>query len=661
MIKVQLFKKVYIKSDETERKLISSKDFPKPKSYDDFISSINQAFKLNGNEISLLAFTNEEDENPINDQDDLDDNKEDTQEYRIIIEKGGSSPSKPEPKKSKKEKEEKEEKDDEEKEDDNEKKKDDDKKKQNEDKSEESQEEKGSENGGNEEDYPIEIKIDVNLDISEKEMEKIIDSQIKPVPEIEKDIYNDELQFDVDEYKKGINIKYNNIINDFNELYDSKLKTIINEKSNLLKEQINKQFTEFSTVNINNISEINKDSEELKGEFDERVGEVKDMNNAIMEMSKIIIGGEIKRPKRPRNTVAEEEEGNDEEKKEILFKKAKIEEEIQLEDAKKDFEIPITIEKIINKKYKKLFFVKDEDESSKDVIFYGNKENLQQLTNSDKSEETHYAILKIKEPKPNQEYNLYLYVTEKIEGKNLSNKLQIILKVKGEEKVEVEDPQKRLEEVAYKLYFEFSKKHDLNIIATKEAAIQKFIKLNNDNDSINNWIKDEFNKKCDELYSELSISDIIKKDEAKKEFANLKYDKEKIKEWAQSKIEQNNNDKAENLYKELEKKFENLNEKLEKNQIIEKIKKENFNEKNLIEWIKPQIRAEPEPEPVKEKEPILGSDPGENAKIEKIIRLLDDEYNILGILDEEEVRAKIKELNFDEKKIREWIEKKLGE
>ena len=47
-------------------------------------------------------------------------------------------------------------------------------------------------------------------------------------------------------------------------------------------------------------------------------------------------------------------------------------------------------------------------------------------------------------------------------------------------------------------------------------------------------------------------------------------------------------------------------------------------------------------------------------KIQKIIDLYDEEYNILNILDEEEFRKKIIEFKFDEDKIREWIEKKLS-
>ena len=251
MIKVELFQKKYNKDGESERKSLKSEQFSKPKSYKDFISKIISTFKVKKNDISVLAFTKDEDEFPINSQEDLDDYKDETEEYKIIIEKDESSSSKPEPKKIKKAKEEKED-DDEDKEEKEEKEEKEDKekekkkiKKDKDDKGDESKDSQKDDEPKNEEDGElddIEIKIDVNLDITDKEMENIIDSQIKPIPEIQKDIYNDDLQFDIEDYKKGINDKYTNIINDFNKLYDSKINSIFNSKSILLKDEINNKF-----------------------------------------------------------------------------------------------------------------------------------------------------------------------------------------------------------------------------------------------------------------------------------------------------------------------------------------------------------------------------------------------------------------------------------
>ena len=49
------------------------------------------------------------------------------------------------------------------------------------------------------------------------------------------------------------------------------------------------------------------------------------------------------------------------------------------------------------------------------------------------------------------------------------------------------------------------------------------------------------------------------------------------------------------------------------------------------------------------------------SKIKEFKKKYDDEYSILTIVDEEEFEEVIKNLNFDDGKIREWIENKLSE
>ena len=657
MIKVELFQKKYNKDGESERKSLKSEQFPKPKSYKDFISKIISTFKVKKNDISILAYTKDEDENPINNQEDLDDYKDETEEYKIIIEKDESSSSKPEPKRIEKVKEEKEDDDEEEKEEKGDKEKE--KKKIKKDKDDESKESQKDDEPKNEEDGElddIEIKIDVNLDITDKEMENIIDSQIKPITEIQKDIYNDDLQFDIEDYKKGINDKYTNIIKDFNKLYDSKINNILNNKSSILKEEINKKFSEFSSVNISNISEIKKESLGLKDDFSDMVNDVALMDKAILEMSKIFTGDEIKKPKnkqKAQNSIQNDEDDSDEDddKIYIIFKKDPIKKEIDLNNAKY-FEIPVEIENNGNRKFEKLFFERDEKESSKDINIYSNKSNVQALTNSGNQKETHYVNLTINNPQPNKEYILYLYVTKKIGGKSLSKKLKIITKVKGE--VKVEYPKKKLEEEATALYSEYADKYDLSIIIKKEEAIKKFMELENKKDSINNWIKDEFAKKDNELYDSLNIKDVVDKNEAKNAFSKLKYDEEKIKLWVQCKIDEYNNNKAEGIYKELIIKFNNLKEKINKEEVIKIIKQENFDQEKIIQWIEPQIKTEPELEP-------NVPPPVEDAKLEDMVAEYDNEFSILSIIEEEELKNKIKEFNYDDAKVREWIENRLAE
>ena len=218
----------------------------------------------------------------------------------------------------------------------------------------------------------------------------------------------------------------------------------------------------------------------------------------------------------------------------------------------------------------------------------------------------------------------------------------------------MKNQKKKPEEEATALYSEYAAIYDLPIIIKKEEAIKKFMELENKKDSINNWIKDEFVKKDNELYDSLNIKDVVDKNEAKNAFSQLKYDKEKIKLWAQSKTDEYNNNKAEDLYKELVKKLNNLNEKINKDEVIKKIKQENFDQEKIIQWIKPQIKTEPELEP-------NVPPPVEDAQLENMVAEYDNEFSILSIIDDDELKNKIKEFNYDDKKVREWIENRLAE
>ncbi len=176
----------------------------------------------------------------------------------------------------------------------------------------------------------------------------------------------------------------------------------------------------------------------------------------------------------------------------------------------KFLEIPdITIENIGNKTYKNLFFVIDEQNSSKDIqILTTNMiefKNAHPITLSEdfspKKKETHQITVKINYPKKNYTYNLYLYVRENVNGRNLSNQLKIIIELKDQEK-EQGDQKKKLEENAKKLYSQFVQLSNLSIICNnQEEAIKKFIELKNDKNLIDNWIKEELDKKDEELFN----------------------------------------------------------------------------------------------------------------------------------------------------------------
>ena len=62
----------------------------------------------------------------------------------------------------------------------------------------------------------ININLKINMEISEKELEKFIDEQIKIFPEIENQNINDDIQFDIKKYKEKLENKNINIIKNFN-------------------------------------------------------------------------------------------------------------------------------------------------------------------------------------------------------------------------------------------------------------------------------------------------------------------------------------------------------------------------------------------------------------------------------------------------------------
>jgi hypothetical protein len=262
--------------DKKETK--DSKEFPKPKKYEEFISNIIKSFNIKKKkDINLMVFTTDGDEIPINDQEDLEYYKNDVAEYRVIVEKkepepspisGGNS-------KVKKKKEDSDNGDDDE---DNKSNKDEDEPKKKEDgKNEES----GSENEGDEDKDDINIKLNVNLEMTDKEIENLIEGQIKDVPEIDNNIINDDLQFNIEEFKSKLNDINISIINNFNKSFDSKINDIIINKSSIIKEKINNSVLQFSNINIEHLKKINNETKGIKDDFNEMIENSTSMNDAL--------------------------------------------------------------------------------------------------------------------------------------------------------------------------------------------------------------------------------------------------------------------------------------------------------------------------------------------------------------------------------------------
>ena len=131
----------------------------------------------------------------------------------------------------------------------------------------------------------------------------------------------------------------------------------------------------------------------------------------------------------------------------------------------------IKVKNIGNKTFKYLFFVIDEKESSKDIIFIGNeKYNKRHKLTLDgefnpSEESIHYFSLRINYPKINHKYNIILYIREEENDPNLSNPLKIVINIKesDEERIrreQEEEERKRQEEKKGKRQKEESQKKE---------------------------------------------------------------------------------------------------------------------------------------------------------------------------------------------------------
>ena len=149
MVKVKLIQKIKDKNGDLKREVKSEKEIKKNKNFNNFITELSDIFNIPKNKVKLMSLTEDEDELAINDQDDLDSYLKEIKEFMIIME--------------------------------------------NEDIKEDEE--------GEEEDYLSKINIKINFDMSEKEIQKIIES-VK-MPEI--DDINDDIEFDIEKYKEDLN------------------------------------------------------------------------------------------------------------------------------------------------------------------------------------------------------------------------------------------------------------------------------------------------------------------------------------------------------------------------------------------------------------------------------------------------------------------------
>ena len=657
MVKVKLIRKIF-EDKESRREELDSQDLELSKDYKKFLKEIEKAFKIKKDaKFILMSITEDDDENAIESQDDLDDNIDINKEFLIIFEgnditnRESSSKKQDKPKKEEKEEEDEEEK--------------------------EKQEEKEEEKEGEDLENQIEIELgeekinfSLNLSIKDSEIEKIIDSQIKNISKISDDI-NDDIQFNIDEFKKELKDKETKVINDFKSVFNTKIDSIINNKSQIMKSKINSSLLSFFNSNKQSLDEINKHTGTINEDLKEVAGKTEEMNEAMVELSGLIDptgkkGGDInpqKKEKEKKKNDLEEEDNDDEGNKiRFKFKEEKEELEISAKDAKFITIENIEIENIINdnKEYNKVYFVIDKKQSDKDITFVNNQRNVYatQLTTQEglkyKKPENHSMTLRIDNLNADKAYTAYIYIQDnnKEDSPKLSNPLIINIKIKKEEVI---DQSKVIKEEAIKLYNELKELHKLSELCNQEEAIKQFIELNNNKNLIEDWIKEKTEeqnkKKMEEIYNQLNSelqleNNNINKNDILDKIKLLEYNKEKITEWANLEIQNKKRDKAEKMSEKL-----NIPDNVNKDELINQIISLNFNEEEIKQWIDNQRKQN-------QSQADIGA---EDPRMAELLNLFDEEYSILSILEEDEVKEKIKELNYQEDKIREWIEIKISQ
>ena len=255
------------KTSETVRKVQELKKIKREKSYKDYINSISKSFGINYKKISLIGVTDDNDEFAINNQEDLDENIEDIKEFIIYLEDNEINDlSKKSSKILDEQKGPKEEKD------------------------EHSVHSQNLEDN-DEDDLKIDIKVD--LDMSDKEIENILNSQKKLIPEGNNKI-KDDIPFDKEKYEKELDEKYSKAINDFQNVFENKISTIVSDKKNLMKSQVSNLIENYSKNQIEELKTIKESTIELQNGLTDLIKDTEEMNDHMTDLNDQVAKDEIK-------------------------------------------------------------------------------------------------------------------------------------------------------------------------------------------------------------------------------------------------------------------------------------------------------------------------------------------------------------------------------
>ena len=345
----------------------------------------------------------------------------------------------------------------------------------------------------------------------------------------------------------------------------------------------------------------------------------------------------------------------------IKFEKRKIEITQDIKEAKflNIDNIRMTNEGIHS--YKNLCFVKDEENSSEEINFFGHNKHTDifELTMAGEFEPNSNAnfniTVAINNPKPEQIYKMVIYVREKSSNKNLSEPLEINVKTK-----QAEDPiqqrQKRAEAIYEDLKNEF---HDYENLVDKNEIIEQLLENDLDKEAIKKSLNAKIqeikekqnNEKSEQIFKELEFYGFnFGKEQMISLIKENNFNKENVQNYINERI-------SEQIYDNLSKSDDVDFKNNSKEDVLNKIKELNFNVDGIKEVYKKGKLVDPIVNPANEGVNEGGN--GDDEEVDKLYQELEDEYGISGFIEEEAAKAKIRELNCDRDQIVDWIENNL--
>ena len=163
---------------------------------------------------------------------------------------------------------------------------------------------------------------------------------------------------------------------------------------------------------------------------------------------------------------------------------------------------------------------------------------------------------------------------------------------------------------------------------------------------------------------ELEFFDLVSEniEEIKKKIQDENGNVSKIKIWVKLQIENKKEYKIKELLGKYQGEFNKTIAKEDESKQKQIIIEAKFDENEIKKWIDENKEKEPEPipQPNPEPNPKPNPEPAENdTRAEDIYNRLDEELVIGGFLDKDEVIAKIKALEYDYDKCREWCEEQI--